>query len=560
MEIQTARDARRLGSALALAFALAAGGCSAGVAPRADAPDARRGSAADVAAGGARLALPKLGRRGRAALGRSLLVDAPQLGLVTALARGGAPGAVLVTGTGGAVEVGLDGAARPVVAFARVSPGWPAPVRLRDALGFYDRVGATRRVALYDAAGVERWGAPDANAMAVGDLDGDGAVDFVVGLRGRLGVRRLDATGRVVWAREDADVRQVELVDVDGGGDLEIVHGNRQGAFVVRSADGEVLERFETGQPARGFAIAPWPLVRPSPHILQRDGDQIRLWTPAGRPAASLPAPVWNEQGRVLAAALAPRGSPAVWLAVLDVFSTEGLSVLSVFDGGGRRVYDEVMEEPCAALGSLERPGEVGSDLLVGCTGRVWRYGRDGARVPNATVAARLEAGDAFGPLRFGDPPERVRALSALLPGHRCVAKDCASHRVRIGERDWMVAPQFGEHGLEQVVILGLPEPADQYGSEVRESWAVLVKYVSRWLGGPSGGARTFPRAEQVSASGANDGWRMLETHRWTRDGRAIEVGVFTVDEDGPLQYAPYARFTAPAPPATASAPPAPKP
>jgi hypothetical protein len=557
--IQTARDARRLAGALALAFALAAGGCSTGAAPRADAPAAWPRSAADVAAGGGRLTLPKLARRGRAALGRSLLVDAPQLGLVTALASGGAPGAVLVTGTGGAVEVGIDGVARPVVGFARVGPAWPAPVRLRDELGFYDRVGAARRVALYDAAGVERWGAPEANAMAVGDLDGDGAVDFVVGLRGRLGVRRLDATGRVVWAREDADVRQVELVDVDGGGDLEIVHGNRQGAFVVRSGDGELLESFETGQPARSFAIAPWPLARPGPHILQREGDQIRLWTPAGRPAASLPAPVWNEQGRVLAAAFAPRRSPAVWLAVLDVFSIEGLSVLSVFDGDGRRVYDEVIDEPCSALGSLELPGEVGSDLLVGCSGRVWRYGRDGARVPEASVAARLEAGDAFGPLRFGDPPERVRALSALLPGHRCVAKDCASHRLRIGEREWMVAPQFGEHGLEQLVILGLPEPADQYGSEVRASWDVLVKHVSRRLGGPSGGARAFPRAEQVNASDASDGWRMLDTHRWNRGGSAIEVGVFTVDEDGPLQYAPYASFTAPARPAVAGAPPTPR-
>jgi hypothetical protein len=537
------------------------GGCTTGAGPRASAPRSQPAAVAAVSSAPSWRGLPKLGgRRGKAALGRTLFVESSDLGLVTAFAPGGAPGAVLVTGTGGAAEVGLDGVARPVVGFARVSPARPAPVRLRDALGFYDRGGAAHRVALYDGAGVERWGAADANAMAVGDLDGDGAVDFVIGMGARNGVRRLDASGRVVWAREDADVRQVELVDVDGGGDLEILHSNRQGAFVVRDGNGEVLESFETGQPARSFAIAPWPLGRPSPHVLQREGDQIRLWTPSGRLAAALPAPVWNEQGRVLAAAFAPRRSPAVWLAVLDAFPAEGISVLSVFDGDGRRVYDQVLDEPCAALGSLEQAGEAGSDLLVGCSGRVWRYGRDGARAADTSVAAVLDAGDAFGPLRFGDSPERVRGLSALLPGHRCVAKGCATHRVRIGEREWMVVPEFGDGGLERVVLLGLPEPPDQYGVAVRHAWDALVKHVSQRLGGASGGARAFPRAEQVNVSDASDGWRMLETHHWSRGAREVEVGVFTVDEEGPLQYAPYASFSTSAPASTAALPPEPKP
>jgi hypothetical protein len=507
-----------------------------------------------------RLSRASLGRRSRPALGKSLFAASPALGVVTALGPGAQTGGVLATGTAGALEIAVDGAARPLAGFDAARPSAPAPVRVRDAAGFFDRGGSGRRVALYDGAGALRWSAADANTMAAGDLDGDGAADFVVGMGGRGGVRRLDASGRLIWSREDADVRQVELLDADGGGDLEILHSNRQGAFVLRDARGELIESFETGHPARSFALAPWPLHRPSPHVLERVGDQVRLWTPRGIRAAALPAPIWNEQGRVLAATFAPRRSPALWLAVLDTFPDDAIAVLSVYDGEGRRIYDEVLEEACAALGSVERPGEIGTDLLVGCDGRVWRYALDGPRAADATVAAVVESGDAFGPLRFGDPPERVRARARLLPGHRCAARDCAASRVRIGEREWMLVPEFGESGLEAVTLLGLPEPAEAYASEVRQAWDSLVRYVSHRLGSPDRGARGFPGSERVIATGASDGWRMLATHQWTRGARQVEVGLLTVDDEAPLQYAPYASFSASVRPATAGLPAAPQP
>jgi hypothetical protein len=234
--------------------------------------------------------------------------------------------------------------------------------------------------------------------------------------------------------------------------------------------------------------------------------------------------------------------------------------VLSVFDGQGRRVYDEVLEEACGALGSVERPGEVGSDLLLGCDGRVYRYALDGPRVAQASVTAVLESGDAFGPLRFGDSPERVRALRALLPGHRCTARECGSSRVRIGEREWVLVPQFSDGALDQVILLGLPEPAELYVREVRAGWDALVRHVSRRLGGAGRGPRAFPDAAHVAAAEVSDGWRMLATHRWSRGGHEVELGVFTVDEEGPLQYAPYAAFFAVAPAATAGIPTAPRP
>ena len=243
------------------------------------------------------------------------------------------------------------------------------------------------------------------------------------------------------------------------------------------------------------------------------------------------------------AVAFDPHGDGSRWLAVLDRPAPGGPSVLSVFDGRSRRVFEEVMLEGCAGLSTLADAGR--SELLVGCGGQVWRYGTALARSasPPLTVAALRGQGDALGPLRFGDPPERVAALRTLLPGHRCRLSACDASYVRIGGRDYVLVPEYRGGGLARVALLALPEPLDSYGHETQAAWLELVRFISAQAGRPDPGAVGFPSARRVKQAPAHAGWRAVGTHRWTSAQLQVALGVATVDEPGAVQYVAYASF-----------------
>ncbi len=422
----------------------------------------------------------------------------------------------------------------------QVEPAGEAGARLGG--GSFTGRDARGRLALFDARGRPQVRAPErAHDLAAGDLDDDGALDVVVGLPRRDGLRRLDSRGRTVWTREEVDPWQVALADADGDRWPEIVHTNRQGAFVVRDAEGRVQARFDTRRPGRYFALAQWRAG--GPYLLQRRADGVDLYTLAGKLVTTLPLSTWNDGGRVEAVAFDPRGDGRRWLAVLDHLAPDGPSVLSVFDARGRRVFEEVDLGGCAGLNTLARAGR--SELLMGCGGKVWRYGTALARRANPplTVAALRRQGDAVGPLRFGDSPERVAALRTLLPGHRCRLAACDASYVLIGGRDYVLLPEFQQGRLARVALLALPEPVETYGNETQADWRELVRFISAQAGRPDPGAAGFPSAGSVKRAPAQAGWRAVGTHRWTSEQVQVALGVATVDEPGAVQYVAYASF-----------------
>lgn len=214
---------------------------------------------------------------------RQLHAELPSIGLITGM-RSAPAGGVLAAGPGGAVRVDAAGRVERLASAPGGESSTVQPLALGQQVALVRR-GPDGALTLFDAGGRVRVRAPrGAHDLAGGDLDGDGGLDLVAGLSKREGLRRMDNQGRARWTRSATDPWEIELEDTNGDGRAEIVHSNRQGAFVVRDADGAVRHRFETNHMARHFAVVRWPGARP--HILQRSGDRADLYTPEGEAAA----------------------------------------------------------------------------------------------------------------------------------------------------------------------------------------------------------------------------------------------------------------------------------
>ncbi len=473
-------------------------------------------------------------------MGRLLLAEVPEVGRISGIS-GGAAGALLVGGTEGAALVTSRGEARALG--GRKSPFALDPVPGQDpsrpsflgratdgSLGWVGADGRTR-------ARMPR-GAHD---VAAGHLDRDGSLDLIVGLPRRQGIRRLDERGRTVWTAPDVDPWQVSLTPPDAEGERAIVHSNRNGLFVVRDSEGQVSSWFHTGWPAKHFALVRWPDEAGEVAVLQRRGASVGLYQLDGTEHAMLMSSVANDTERVEAVSFDPRGDGRPWLAVLDHLHEPGPTVLSVYDFRGRSVHEEVFLDGCGALGEMTREGR--GELIVGCGSRLWRYGtlmrRD--HIPLSVDEAR-SGGDAIGPLNFGDPVERVRALRTLMEGHTCRDAECETSWIEVQSQFYVLVPEFERGGLGGVVLLGLPEPSESFDEGVRASWEELRDLVIRQIGRPDVRTAGFPSYRDVDRAPAEDGWRMVDTHWWTRDERVVVLGVATVDDPGEVQYVPYVR------------------
>jgi len=315
-----------------------------------------------------------------------VFADNLQTGPVTDIAAGkfdpNPKVAFVVAGREGATFLARDATPVSSLTFAdRYSRVDVIDVEKDGTCEFMNRGSWTSAPLVLNHDGTVRWRSPapgGADDMAAGDVDGDGYLEFAVGMNGGGGVHLLDRAGKERWRQSDGNVWHVEIGDVTGTGRPSIVHTNAGGRLKVRDATGRVLSgaaRAGWGGYANQFALAPWPSPTATPlRLLVPGDDTVQVVDAASKVLAKLDAPGASRTDPIRATYVQLQSNLPPHLALLITRQLSNQAILYIYDAQARLVYRETLSEPAAALALLPLPNTSAQALLVGGKGRVLQY------------------------------------------------------------------------------------------------------------------------------------------------------------------------------------------
>jgi len=234
-------------------------------------------------------------------------------------------------------------------------------------------------VSLINAEGVTVWeygGVPGVNCMSAGDLDGDGALDFVVGFNGRGGLHRLDANGKTVWEKEGGNIWHVEIADTDGEGRMRIVHSDAGGNMYVRDADGNVDAQSQTSAYFSEFSLCRRPDSNNQSYCLLAEDDLIWMFDYNADVAKTYPAPYCGSLGHAYGTPFVYAEGEKEYLAVICDYPQWNSAMFYVYNPDGDLVYQEVIPESCASILAVKVPSTGLDQLLIGGTGQIYSYAK----------------------------------------------------------------------------------------------------------------------------------------------------------------------------------------
>lgn len=285
---------------------------------------------------------------------------------------------ISVGGGGGAAFIDRNYRPLQLVRFFDVHLRTTVPVDInRDGVYEYmDRGGGWQPVKLVSSEGRLLWEFPDrksglaADQMAAGDLDRDGHVDFAVGMNAAGGLYLFNSDGTVKWRREAGNVFAVEIVDVDGDGQPEIVHIDG-GRIVIRDKRGEIIRQFQF--PSHPVDHLVWKLDHNEFRVVGTRDGFIHIYDLQGKELRRVRLP--RVEGYV--ASLRPiRHAGAVYYAAsIHAPYHYNNGYFYIFDEAGRVLHKEIFATRLGGLLVLPNPAHQDSDvLLVGVGSQVIEY------------------------------------------------------------------------------------------------------------------------------------------------------------------------------------------